>query len=62
MKLAVSQSGPIAALLVTEGLGRQHLLTLAPGRSGDWDVKKSHGSFRGFWDGLKLACQRPMLR
>ena len=41
MKLAVSQSGPIAALLVTEGLGRQHLLTLAPGRSGDWDAKKA---------------------
>jgi hypothetical protein len=41
MRLAVSQSGLIAALLVIEGLGRQHLLTLALGRSGDWDAKNA---------------------
>jgi hypothetical protein len=62
MRLAESQSGLIAAHLLTEGFGRQHPLTLAPGRSGDWDTKKRHESFRGVWDGLKLACQRPMLR
>lgn len=39
MRWALSQSGPIAALLPTEGLGRQHPLTLAPGRSGDWNEK-----------------------
>jgi hypothetical protein len=40
MRLAVFQSGPIAAFLLTEGLGRQHPLTLAPGPSGDWEAKK----------------------
>jgi len=62
MRLAESQFGLIAALLLTEGFGRQHPLTLAPGPSGDFDEKKRHGSFRGVWDSLKLACQRPMLR
>jgi hypothetical protein len=41
MRLAESQSGLIAALLLTEGFGRQHPLTLAPGPSGDWDAKKT---------------------
>jgi hypothetical protein len=41
MKLAVFQSGLIPALLLTEGLCRQHPLTLAPGPSGDWDAKKA---------------------
>ena len=56
MRLAESQSGLIAALLLTEGFGRQHPLTLVQGQSGDWDAKKRHESLRGVWDGLKLAC------
>jgi hypothetical protein len=55
MRLAESQFGLIAALLLTERFGRQHLLTLVQGQSGDWVAKKRHESLRGVLDDLKLA-------
>jgi hypothetical protein len=55
MRLAESQSGLIAALLLTEGFGRQHPLTLVQGQRMRLGRKKRHDSLRGVWDGLKLA-------
>jgi len=52
MRLGESQSGLMAALLLTEGLGRQHPLTLGPGQSGDLGKKKRHGKYRSVAFGI----------